>query len=80
MKREKVHLRSTFICLDRKKGNKLYDYYNQALTASEARSFEEHLFCCFLCQEKLLILDSIFRVLQQRKEDYFPVVSDEECF
>lgn len=71
MKRKEHPSLRRYLCLDRREGQKLLDYYNQTLTEQEACGFEEHLLFCFRCQEILVTLDLIFRTLKERQEEYF---------
>jgi hypothetical protein len=68
MKKERCEASRNYVCLNRSEGNKLYEYYNFALAEQEAQTFEEHLLLCFLCQEEILTLDTIFNALKENKE------------
>ena len=53
MKNQSWDANRRYVCLDRRVGNKLYDFYNHHLTEREERAFEEHLFLCFRCQDEI---------------------------
>jgi hypothetical protein len=65
MKNERGNSNRRYVCLDRRVGNNLYDFYNCALAEREARAFEEHLLFCFRCQEEILTLDLILNTLKE---------------
>lgn len=69
MKEKKEHL---YVCIAPVGGEKLYDYYNGVLEEAEARRFEEHLFLCFHCQERLMKLDWVFAALREKPKAFFP--------
>jgi len=56
---------SNYRCIDSELGEQLYDYYNGALTGTEAREAEAHLLICVACRSKVNLLDAINSTLKQ---------------
>jgi hypothetical protein len=57
-----------FVCVERT-GKELYNYFNGALPQAQADHFEEHLFCCFYCQERFHHLEWIYGALSKRSAE-----------
>jgi hypothetical protein len=50
-------------CIEPVVGERIYDYYNGALSDEEVISFERHLIECRYCQKVVMDLDHIFIAL-----------------
>ena len=59
-----------FICVEPRTGKELYNYFNGALPHAQADHFEEHLFCCFCCQERFNHIEWIYKTLKQRSAEF----------
>jgi hypothetical protein len=59
-------------CIDDGQGKFVHKYFNGVLDELAKGRFEEHLVLCFYCQDRVLKLDAIFKVLGEEKETFFP--------
>jgi hypothetical protein len=61
-----------YVCVDPDIGKQSFEFYSGALDGEDLSRFEEHLYVCFDCQEKLRKLESLFHVLARDYEELFP--------